>query len=50
MFDIILRQPYTTEYDSPQNICLALYEFSLPPWGENHLVDAGGLGAFLDVP
>ena len=37
IFDIILRQPYTSEYDNPQNICLGLFEFSPPPWGENHL-------------
>ena len=37
IFDIILRQPYKLKYDSPQNICLPLFEFSPPPWGGNHL-------------
>ena len=37
IFDNILRHPYKSKYDSPQNICLGLFEFSPPPWGGNHL-------------
>ena len=33
IFDIILCHPYKSKYDSPQNICLGLFEFSPPPWG-----------------
>ena len=37
ILDNILRYPYKSKYDSPQNICLGLFEFSPPPWGGNHI-------------